>query len=122
MTRWVGHRLVTSSYDGSVRLLDFEKGMFELVYSDESDFSALDTTADGHTLLIGDNFGDLLQVDTRAPADKAKPLNLHAKKVNTLQVGLDLPSLYSTSVILFLDMFVNIYPCLTLFSLSNYSF
>ena len=78
---------MTSSYDGSVRLLDFEKGTFELAYSDDSDFSALDTTADGRTLLIGDNFGDLLRVDTRAPTDKAKPLNLHVKKVNTLQVG-----------------------------------
>ncbi|KAI7843657.1 hypothetical protein COHA_002559 [Chlorella ohadii] len=90
--RWAGGSgrgaaLFTASYDGSLRRLDVEQGVSDLVVSAEEDeYSCMDVMGDGRTALLGDNVGQLRVVDVRAPpAGSLGPaLDIHAKKINTV--------------------------------------
>ncbi len=82
------NQLVTASYDGSVRRLDVEKGVFSLIHSDEDvEFSALNTS--GSVLYLGTNNGYLDAVDLRIPPGPSSVLHsLHVseKKINTVDI------------------------------------
>ncbi|KAL6748385.1 WD40-repeat-containing domain protein [Haematococcus lacustris] len=87
--KWLGRggsgaaaaHLVTASYDGSVRLLDVEQGMFtDLTVSLPSDMSisALEVEEAGFVAYVGDSEGSIQVVDTRAAAAKLpQGLNLN---------------------------------------------
>lgn len=83
-----GNQLVTASYDGSVRRLDVEKGVFSLVHSDEDvEYSALNMY--DSVLYLGTNNGYLDAVDLRIPPGANRVLHsLHVsdKKINTVDV------------------------------------
>lgn len=81
-------KLFTSSYDGSVRMLDPHAGQFTLVLTDqEAEFSALDMTADGHTGYVGDYDGNLEAFDVRMKKAVQEGVNIYPKKVNTVHVS-----------------------------------
>ncbi|KAK9799849.1 hypothetical protein WJX73_009741 [Symbiochloris irregularis] len=90
--RWIGGlgssaRLVTCSYDGSVRSLDLEKGQFEaIVLDEESEWSAMDCTSKGSCVYLGDKAGNLAAYDPRSHKSVLPEFSIHDKKVNTLQV------------------------------------
>ncbi|KAL4433964.1 hypothetical protein ABPG75_000405 [Micractinium tetrahymenae] len=85
-----GASLFTASYDGSLRRLDVERGISELVVSSEdAEYSCMDVTGDGRTALLGDNEGALVLVDTRQaqrPATDGGALTVHGKKINTVSI------------------------------------
>ena len=83
-------QLVTSSYDGSVRRLDVEKGVFSLVHSDEDvEFSAMSTSAS--VLYLGTNNGYLDAVDLRIHpgSNVLHSLHISDKKINTVDVDVN---------------------------------
>lgn len=87
--RWAGDRLVTASYDGSVRVLDAGASpmAFRLALSDEeAEFSALDVSSDGATAYLGDKDGGLVVADLRASGGASITAALHDRKINTLHV------------------------------------
>lgn len=83
-----GNQLLTASYDGSVRRLDVEKGMFSLVHSDEDvEYSALNSS--GSVLYLGTNNGYLDAVDLRIPSrpnNVLHSLHVSEKKINTVDI------------------------------------
>ena len=109
--RWVegGARLLTSAYDGSLRALHpAAGGASALLHSSEAgEYSCMDATADGRTVLLGDKDGDLTLVDTRASAPGRRPAaagpagpaaaELHRKKVNTVHFEPGAEALFVTA-------------------------
>jgi len=80
-------KLLTSAYDGAVRVLDPQKGAFqETLYSEEDEFSACDQFADGNNALVCDNAGNLHQLDLRVGKFTSPSLSIHEKKINTVHV------------------------------------
>eukprot|EP00884_Botryococcus_braunii_P002941 jgi/Botrbrau1/12648/Bobra.67_1s0014.1 len=90
--RWAGGqgadaRLFTCSYDGSIRILDPSAACFSLGLADEeSEFSAMDVTADSRSGFVGDKDGNLEVLDFRAAKCVQAALSLHDRKINTLHV------------------------------------
>jgi hypothetical protein len=89
--RWTAagaSRLLTCSYDGSLRCLDPHAGAWlELHASGDGDeYSAFDATPDGGALYVADNRGGVRLLDARAGTAAAAPLRLHEKRINTLQL------------------------------------
>ena len=97
-SRWVSGgktacKLLTVSYDGSLRCLDPATGRFELVVSSEdAEFSAFDCTPDGKVAILGDNDGYLhvYDINENAGQQREKEVEIHNKRVNTLHVRLQL--------------------------------
>lgn len=81
-------RLLTCAYDGAVRTLDAEKGVFTelFVSEDEDEFSACDVTADGRTIHLSDNVGNYHVVDARSGKLTSPAVQLHEKKINTVHL------------------------------------
>lgn len=81
-------RLITCAYDGAVRALDAEKGVFTELFAsgDNDEFSGCDVTADGRTAYAVDNRGNLHVVDARSGKLAAPAVGLHDKKINTVHV------------------------------------
>ena len=91
-------KLLTSAYDGAVRVLDPERGVFqETVYSDEDEFSACDQFSHGNAALVCDNVGNLHQLDLRTGKFTAPSLNIHEKKINTVHVDPGNENMFATS-------------------------
>ena len=77
-------QLVTASYDGSVRYLDVESGVFSLAYSDDdAEFSAMNMSE--HVVYLGTNTGYLDAIDLRCP-DVIHSLHASLKKINTVDI------------------------------------
>ena len=81
-------RLLTCAYDGAVRTLDAEKGVFTelFVSEDEDEFSACDVTADGRSIHLSDNVGNYQVVDARSGKLTSPAVQLHEKKINTVHL------------------------------------
>ena len=82
--------LYTSSYDGSLRCLDLTAEKFQLtISSEDAEFSAMDCTADGNVVFLGDNDGDVHIYDIREASGKSRgsPVELHNKRINTIHVS-----------------------------------
>jgi WD40 repeat protein len=91
-------KLLTSAYDGAVRVLDPERGVFqETVYSEEDEFSACDQFSNGHAALVCDNVGNLHQLDVRTGKFTAPSLSIHEKKINTVHVDPGNENMFATS-------------------------
>ena len=68
--------------------MDPHRGEFELLAArDDAEFSAMDCTADGNVMLLGDNEGNLEVLDARQPSPASSSVNLHDRKLNTLHVS-----------------------------------
>ena len=78
---------MTASYDGSVRSLDVQQGVFEAIVLDEqSEWSAMDCRSDGSCVYLGDKDGDCCAVDLRSHKRVVPLFSCHNKKFNTLHV------------------------------------
>lgn len=89
--KWAGGgsapSLMTCAYDGSVRQLDLEKGVFQLAWGDEQmEYSCFDVSSDGNIAYIGDKDGDLDIVDLRSKERVHKTFTLHDRKINTVHL------------------------------------
>lgn len=89
--KWVAAtgRLMTCSYDGSVRSLDPEAAVFAPALLDGgAEFSAFDAADDGSVAVVGDKDGDAVVVDPRAPgAAPVATAALADRKINTLHLS-----------------------------------
>ena len=91
-------KLLTSAYDGAVRVLDPERGVFqETVYSEEDEFSACDQFSNGHGALVCDNVGNLHQLDMRTGKFTSPSLSIHEKKINTVHIDPGNEHMFATS-------------------------
>ena len=89
--KWAGGgsapSLMTCAYDGSIRKLNPERGVFELAWGDEEmEYSCFDVSADGNLAYIGDKDGDLDIIDLRSKQRVHTTMTLHDRKVNTVHV------------------------------------
>jgi hypothetical protein len=83
-------KLYTCSFDGCLRVLDVEKGIFDEAFvAETSDFSALSLGPmdGGHVAYVGDGDGALTVVDLRAATAKVT-YQMHGRKINTIDVSL----------------------------------
>lgn len=91
-------RVVTCSYDGSVRSLDVEKGVFDEVFGDDDYLlHYVDLTPDGRTAYVGTRAGSLLQIDLRAPKAFSEFEELHDRKLCNVHVNPTQPELVMTT-------------------------
>jgi WD40 repeat protein len=89
--KWAGSgsspSLYSVAYDGSIRCLDIERGVFDLAWSDkEMEYSCFDITADGNTAYIGDKDGGMDVIDLRSKKKVYSIDVIHDKKVNTVHL------------------------------------
>jgi WD40 repeat protein len=89
--KWAGKSslpsLFSCSYDGTIRCLDIQRGIFDLAWADkEMEYSCFDVTADGHTAYIGDKDGGMDIVDLRSRKKVLSIDAIHDKKVNTVHL------------------------------------
>ena len=80
-------RLLTCSYDGSIRVLDPEAVLWRELHvtAEEEEFSAFDASADGNACFVADNRGALRVLDARARGT-GRPVALHEKHINTVHL------------------------------------
>ncbi|KAH7619959.1 hypothetical protein Ndes2526B_g05205 [Nannochloris sp. 'desiccata'] len=89
--KWAGSSslpsLYSCSYDGTIRCLDIQRGVFDLAWADkEMEYSCFDITSDGHTAYIGDKDGGMDIIDLRSKKKVHSIDVLHDKKVNTVHL------------------------------------
>jgi len=89
--KWAGQgslpSLYTCSYDGTIRCLDIQRGIFDLAWADKGmEYSCFDVTADGNTAYIGDKDGGMDVVDLRSKKKVHSIDVIHDKKVNTVHL------------------------------------
>ena len=90
--------LFSCSYDGTVRSLDAEKGVFsELFTSEELELSAFDVNAKGHTALLCDKDGEFLVLDARTKTPAIPQMTLLNRKINTVHFEPTGENLFVTS-------------------------
>ena len=89
------NRLVSCSYDGSIRLMDVERQTFEelFVHPNESAFCSLCVHANGRVLYYSSKDGTVGRLDLREPSIDSTQLchvhgiyQLHEKRVNTVDI------------------------------------
>lgn len=80
--------LLSTSYDGSMRLMDVEKAVFDEVYDNEDGLKTFDfLSPDGMSLLVGSWHSDISVVDRRTPGNSHESLHsLDTKVVRCVSV------------------------------------
>ena len=90
-------RVLTCSYDGSVRALRPARSEWHLVHhSEELEYSAMVTT-DSEALWLGTNTGFATLFDPRAPTPQFKPIQFHDAKLNSLSLDKTRPHLLASA-------------------------
>lgn len=90
-------KVFSSCYDGLIRLMDFEKESFDLVYSsDDTIFSLSQRAQDADSIYFGEGSGLLNVWDTRAGTLSSSWM-LHDKRINTIDFNLENTNLMVTS-------------------------
>lgn len=78
-------KLVSSSFDGSVKELDLQAGKpFTKLYKGDSDILSVVVNNAHHTYLLGCEDGHVVMLDQREPSTKQASYQLHEKRVNTV--------------------------------------
>eukprot|EP00924_Labyrinthula_sp_SR-Ha-C_P000690 maker-scaffold_7-snap-gene-1.1-mRNA-1 protein AED:0.00 eAED:0.00 QI:114/1/1/1/1/1/2/57/484 len=90
-------KLLTTSYDGSIKLLDAEKTTFEEILSsgdvgnnlvfDITNYSSTEFGAAGHPCFAALSDGSLLHFDLKRKKPIGKPIIAHEKKINCVEVN-----------------------------------
>ena len=90
-------KLITSSYDGSIKELDATKGVFrEIVSFEDKSLYEFDSSPDMSTSYVADDDGEVHQIDFRN-GEIIQTWAAHAKKINTLRVHPTRPWLLATA-------------------------
>ena len=95
-----GSKLFSSSYDGTVRCFDYEKGVFELLLQNEDEmYCHLALSCDVNKLYVAGNRGDLYVVDPRSNSLRRPPqeLDLHDRKIATVDGHPSDPNVFVTA-------------------------
>ncbi|AAF14658.1 Contains similarity to gb/AF092102 G-protein beta subunit git5p from Schizosaccharomyces pombe and contains 2 PF/00400WD domain, G-beta repeat domains [Arabidopsis thaliana] len=90
-------RVISSSYDGLIRLMDVEKSVFDLVYStDEAIFSLSQRPNDEQSLYFGQDYGVFNVWDLRA-GKSVFHWELHERRINSIDFNPQNPHVMATS-------------------------
>ncbi|XP_020891055.1 WD repeat-containing protein 76 [Arabidopsis lyrata subsp. lyrata] len=90
-------RVITSSYDGLIRLMDVEKSVFDLLYStDEAIFSLSQRPNDEQSLYFGEDYGMFNIWDLRA-GKSVFHWELHEQRINSIDFNPQNPHVMATS-------------------------
>ena len=93
-------KLLAASYDGSLKELDAEKGVFQqLVHLEDRCLYEFDSTSDMSITYLADDEGDVHQLDLRENARNRiiNQWSAHDKKINTLRIHPTRPWLLATA-------------------------
>ncbi|KAL8502571.1 hypothetical protein ACS0TY_021637 [Phlomoides rotata] len=89
--------MYSSCYDGSIRLMDVEKEVFDMVYSSEySIYSISQSTHDVKSLYFGEGIGGINMWDVRA-GKSSFSCDLHEYRINTIDFNSDNEYIMATS-------------------------
>lgn len=87
-------KIVTCSYDGTIRQLDIESSKFEVLYSTDDLLSAISfVPGNVHCIFHAEGEGRLKLLDTREGKSHKSGFELHERRINTIDFNL-----HSTSV------------------------
>ncbi|KAH9615274.1 hypothetical protein KSS87_011959 [Heliosperma pusillum] len=90
-------KVYTSSYDGSIRLMDMENEEFELAHSSSSPlYSIAQQPNNANSVYVGEGDGDLNVVDGRV-RESTNSWSLHEKRINTIDFNPSNPNIMTTS-------------------------
>ncbi|KAJ0256691.1 DROUGHT SENSITIVE 1 [Hirschfeldia incana] len=90
-------KVISSSYDGLIRLMDVEKSVFDLVYSsDDAIYSLSQRANDEQSLYFGEGHGVLNIFDLRA-GKSVFHWDLHGQRINTIDFNTQNPNVMATS-------------------------
>ncbi|KAL8497728.1 hypothetical protein ACS0TY_021164 [Phlomoides rotata] len=90
-------KMYSSCYDGSIRLMDVEKEVFDMVYSSEySIYSISQSTHDVKSLYFGEGIGGINMWDVRA-GKSSFSCDLHEYRINTIDFNSDNEYIMATS-------------------------
>ncbi|KAJ4874371.1 DROUGHT SENSITIVE 1 [Raphanus sativus] len=90
-------KVISSSYDGLIRLMDAEKSVFDLVYScDKAIFSLSQRPNDEQSLYFGEGYGMLNVWDLRAGKSSSN-WDLHEHRINSIDFNPQNPHVMATS-------------------------
>jgi len=90
-------QVISSSYDGLIRLMDVEKSVFDLVYStDEAIFSLSQRPNDEQSLYFGQDYGVFNVWDLRA-GKSVFHWELHERRINSIDFNPQNPHVMATS-------------------------
>lgn len=77
-------KLVSSSFDGSVREFDLKAAAFTELYGGDYGVTSMALDNTHHTYLLSCEDGSVVTLDQRAPKTKHSSYELHEKKINTV--------------------------------------
>ncbi|KAL0867401.1 hypothetical protein Bca101_046519 [Brassica carinata] len=90
-------KVISSSYDGLIRLMDVEKSVFDLVYStDKAIFSLSQRPSDEQSFYFGEGYGMLNVWDLRAGKSNFN-WDLHEHRINSVDFNPQNPHVMATS-------------------------
>ncbi|KAJ0231742.1 WD40 repeat-containing protein [Hirschfeldia incana] len=90
-------KVISSSYDGLIRLMDVEKSVFDLVYSsDDAIFSLSQKPNDEQSLYFGEGYGMVNAWDLRAGKSNFN-WDLHEHRINSVDFNPQNPHVMATS-------------------------
>ncbi|KAH1101733.1 hypothetical protein AAZX31_13G141200 [Glycine max] len=90
-------KIYTSCYDGTVRLMDAEKEIFDLVVdSDECIFALSQPTNEANCLYFAEGYGGLTIWDNRI-GKRSSHWVLHKRRINTVDFNCENPHIVATS-------------------------
>ncbi|CDY39949.1 BnaC06g40270D [Brassica napus] len=91
-------KVISSSYDGLIRLMDVEKSVFDLVYSsDDAIFSLSQRPDDEQSLYFSAGYGMLNVWDLRAGKSVFNWDDLHEHRINSIDFSSQNPHVMATS-------------------------
>ncbi|CAG7905046.1 hypothetical protein IGI04_029164 [Brassica rapa subsp. trilocularis] len=91
-------KVISSSYDGLIRLMDVEKSVFDLVYSsDDAIFSLSQRPNDEQSLYFSAGYGMLYVWDLRAGKSVLNWDDLHEHRINSIDFSPQNPHVMATS-------------------------
>ncbi|XP_074286583.1 uncharacterized protein LOC141611841 [Silene latifolia] len=90
-------KVYTSSYDGSIRLMDIEREEFELAHSSSyAIYSLAQQPNNANSVYVGGGNGDLNVVDGRV-RESTNSWSLHERRINTIDFNPSNPNIMATS-------------------------
>ncbi|KIY72178.1 WD40 repeat-like protein [Cylindrobasidium torrendii FP15055 ss-10] len=92
------HKVFTTSYDCTVRNLDFTTGVSNELYSSEDILlTSMDLTPEGHGVWIADNAGGITHLDIRESKESARWYQVAEQKIGSISVNPQRPEFVVTA-------------------------
>ncbi|KAH6918530.1 WD40-repeat-containing domain protein [Coprinopsis sp. MPI-PUGE-AT-0042] len=91
------HNLYTSSYDTTVRELNFTTGQSREIYASDDLISCIDVTPSGREMWLSDTAGWVTHIDLREPNEKRKSFAFSDQKVGSVSINPAYPHILATA-------------------------